>query len=74
MDISLEKLELIKKITETDNPSILKKIRAVFKKETKDFYDELSNEQREAIQEGLLDIQEGRVVSYEEFKKEFGLK
>ena len=41
--------------------------------EKKDFWEELTDEQKEAIEEGLEDFRQGRVVSYEEMKKEFGL-
>ena len=65
MDIQLEKIELIKLLAETEDPSIIKSIRKVFQKEKKDWWDELSTEQKEAIEEGVKDADEGRVVSYE---------
>ena len=73
MDIQLEKKELMKLLAETDNPSIINDIKKVFQREKKDWWDELSVEQKEAIEEGLDDIKNGRVVSYEEMKKQFGL-
>ena len=73
MDIQLEKLELIKLLAETENPSIIKAVKKIFQKEKKDFWEELTDEQKEAIEEGLEDFRQGRVVSYEEMKKEFGL-
>ena len=65
MDIQLEKLELIKQLAETENPSIIKDIKKIFQREKKDWWDELSSEQKEAIEEGIKDADEGRVVSYE---------
>jgi len=73
MDIQLEKLELIKLLAETENPSVIKAVKKIFQKEKKDFWEELSDEQKQAIEEGLDDFRNGRVVSYEEMKKEFGL-
>lgn len=73
MDIQLEKLELIKQLADTENPSIIKDIKKIFQREKKDWWDELSAQQKEAIEEGLDDIKNGRVVSYEEMKKQFGL-
>jgi len=73
MDIQLEKLELIKLLAETENPSVIKAVKKIFQKEKKDFWEELTEEQKEAIEEGLADFRNGRVVSYEEMKKEFGL-
>ena len=74
MDIQLEKLELMKLLLETENPSIIKAIKKVFHKEQKDWWDDLPNSAKEGINEGLEDIKNGRVHSYEEVKKEFGWK
>ena len=65
MDIQLEKKELMKLLAETENPSIITEIKKVFQREKKDWWDELSSEQKEAIEEGIKDADEGRVVSYE---------
>lgn len=73
MDIQFEKIELMKLLAETEDPSIIKSIRKVFKKEKIDFYHKLSEAEKQGIEEGLDDIKNGRVVSYEEMKKEFGL-
>jgi len=73
MDIQLEKIELIRLLQETENPAIITGIKKIFQKEKKDFWSELSDEQKQGIEEGLDDIKNGRVVSYEEMKKEFGL-
>ncbi len=51
MDIQLEKLELIKLLAETEDPSILKSIRKIFKKEQKDWWDDLTEEQKADFQE-----------------------
>lgn len=74
MDIQLEKIELMKLLLETENPSILKSIKKIFQKEQKDWWDELPNSAKEGIKEGLEDIKNGKVVSYDEVKKQFGWK
>jgi hypothetical protein len=74
MDIQLEKQELIKLLQETQDFAILKKVRKVFQKEQKDWWDELPNSAKEGIKEGLKDIKNDRVVSYDEVKKQFGWK
>ena len=73
MDIQLEKIEIMKLLLETENPLIIASIKKVFQKEQKDFYHELSDEEKQGIDEGLEDIKNGRVVSYDDMKKEFGL-
>lgn len=74
MDIQLEKQALIKLLKETENPSVIKAIKKVFQNEKKDWFDQLPNNAKEGIEEGLEDIKNGRVVSYEEVKKKFGWK
>jgi ribosomal protein S25 len=39
----------------------------------KDWWHELTVSQKEAIERGLKDIEEGRVVSHEDVKKKYGL-
>ena len=67
MDIQLEKIELIKLLAETENPSIIKSIRKVFQKEMKDWWDELSDEQKASIKEGEREIENGEYVTQDEF-------
>lgn len=74
MDIQLEKQALLKLLKETENPSVIKAIKKVFQNEKKDWFDELPNNAKKGIEEGLEDIKNGRVVSYEEVKKKFGWK
>jgi len=65
MDIQLEKLELIKIIAETEDVSLIKSFKKLLKKEKKDWWEDLSDEQKADIEEGIADADAGRVVSYE---------
>jgi len=65
MDIQLEKLELIKIIAETEDVSLIKSLKKLLKKEKKDWWEDLSDEQKADIEEGIADADAGRVVSYE---------
>jgi hypothetical protein len=70
MNIQAEKLEILKLILETDNPGIISSIKAIFKKESEiDFWDELSNEEKEDILEGIKHADNGDVIKYNEFIK-----
>ena len=40
MNIQLEKLELIKMLTEIENPAIIKSIKKILTKEKKDWWDD----------------------------------
>ena len=66
MDIQLEKKELMKLLAETENPSIINDIKKVFQREKKDWWDELSSEQKEAIEEGERQVENGEFVTLEE--------
>lgn len=66
MDIQLEKQALMQLLKETENPSVIKAIKKVFQNEKKDFWNELSEAQKEAINEGEKQIERGEFVSFEE--------
>jgi predicted transcriptional regulator len=68
MNIQAEKLELLQLILNTDNPSVLNAIKRIFQKSADtDFWNALSEEQKEEIYQGLAEIENGEVVSYNEF-------
>ena len=67
MDIQFEKIELLKLLLETENPSIIKDIKKVFQSEKKDWWDELSDEQKASIKEGEREIENGEYVTQDEF-------
>ncbi|WP_242206215.1 hypothetical protein [Aestuariivivens insulae] len=70
MNIQAEKIELIKMLLDTDNPKIIESIRKIFKKErTSDFWDDLSLQQREEIENASIEIENGKVTDYESFIK-----
>ena len=64
MNIQAEKIELVKMILETDNPSILNSIKKILKRESKkDFWDTLPQSQREEIMKGIEEIED--ITTYE---------
>lgn len=69
MNIQLEKLELIKKVLETNDESIIESIKSIFKKEKKDWWDDLTDEQKADIELGIEQFKNGDVVSYESVMK-----
>ncbi|REG96204.1 hypothetical protein [Flavobacterium aquicola] len=64
MDLNAEKLELIRKVLETDDNAILKKIRAVFEDKEKKVWEELTPEQQEEINIGIQNENRGDVVDF----------
>ena len=70
MNIQAEKLEIMKMILETENPSIIESIKNIFKKKSDiDFWETLPQYQKEDILEGISEIENGKIVDYEEFMK-----
>ena len=69
MDIQLEKIELMKMLAETEDPVIIKSIRKIFKKEKKDWWNDLTDEQKEDIEEGERQIERVEFVLYEDMMK-----
>jgi hypothetical protein len=68
MDIEVKK-SLIAAILQTENEEILEAIKNLLKIEDHaDFWDQLSLEDQEAINEGIRQLDEGKSVSYEEAK------
>ena len=72
MKLQTEKLEIMKLILETDNPSLLKSIKMLFWKQQKaDFWETLPEDHKEDILEGIKDIERGDVVDYDKFMERF---
>lgn len=71
MDIQATKIELAKQLLETENPSLIEDIKKVFAKylTKKDFWDELSNDQKASIERGLDDVENDRTVSWDSIKE-----
>ena len=70
MNIQAEKLEIMKMILNTENPSTLQKIKIIFTKE-KDFWNTLSDSEKEDIMKGIEEIDTGDKYSYEEVMKKY---
>ena len=70
MDIQATKIELAQLLLNTDDVSVLNKIKSIFKIKEKDWWDELSKEQQDSIDEGFAEIDRGEFVTWEDLKKE----
>jgi len=72
MNIQAQKIELAKMILETDNPVILESIKKLFNKQiSPDFWESLSPDEKKKIEIGILEIEQGEIVSYEDLMKKF---
>ncbi|AYN05451.1 MULTISPECIES: hypothetical protein [unclassified Flavobacterium] len=71
MDIQLEKLELIKMLTEIDNPEIIESIKKILTKEKKDWWNDLTDRQKEDITQSELEFEKGEFTSFEDVMKKY---
>lgn len=69
MDIRATKLELLKTISEINNPELLQKVSGFVQKEKSDFWNELSEAEQKEIERGIQELENGKRVSYETFIK-----
>lgn len=69
MNIQLEKLELIKLLAETNDESIITSIKNIFNSKKKDWWDDLTEEQQNTINESLEEYEKGNFSSFDDFIK-----
>ena len=71
MNLQAKKLEIVQLILNTEKPSVLKKVEDVLKKEEpSDWWDEISEAERQAIEESLAEADRGEVIPHEEVMKQ----
>jgi TRAP-type C4-dicarboxylate transport system substrate-binding protein len=69
MNIELEKSELMKLLAETNDATIIASIKKLFITQKKDWWDELSEEQKDILNESLDQYERGEYSSFDEFIK-----
>jgi TRAP-type C4-dicarboxylate transport system substrate-binding protein len=69
MDIQLEKIELMKLLKETENPTVIKAIKNIFQSEKKDWWNELTEEQQNILNESMDEYKRGEFSSFDDFIK-----
>jgi hypothetical protein len=71
MDIQLEKLEAINMLKETNDPSIIMAVAKLLRKEKKDWWDDLTEAQKEDIAQSELEFERGEFTSFEDVMKKY---
>jgi len=75
MNLQAKKLEIVQLILNTKKPSILKKVEDVLKKEkSADWWDEISEAEKQAINKGLAEADRGELIPHEEVMKKVKAK
>lgn len=66
MDIQAEKLQLIAWLAKLNNTTTLKRFIALKNEQEKDWWDQLSSEEKAEIEEGLAQADRGELTSHKE--------
>ena len=69
MDLQSLKLELVRKILDLESKEVISKLFQTLKKEDKDFWLELTETQKEEVELGLRQIENGETEDWETFVK-----
>lgn len=69
MDIKTSKIELVKLILNIDNDQFLQRVLDFINDEQADFWNELSESERQEIQKGITELNAGKRSSYEDVLK-----
>lgn len=72
MNLSAEKLEIIQKIIDIQDNELLSLVNSIISapgKSKTDWWEEISEEERESINRGLEDHHQGRVHSHDQIRK-----
>jgi len=75
MGLEAIKLELIEWLTKLDNQETINYLKVVkdSASEEADWWDNLPQYHQNGIKKGLKDIEDGRIVSHEDVKNQYGL-
>lgn len=68
------KLELIEWLTKLEDDNTIQFLKIIKDTDSnEDWWNELSDEQKQGIQRGLKDIEKGRVIPHDEVRLKYGL-
>ncbi len=71
MNIQAEKLGLIEWIARLNDSTVIEKLKKIYEENTQssDWWNEISKSEKESIERGLKDIEEGRIHSHATARK-----
>jgi hypothetical protein len=75
MGLEAIKLELIEWLTKLDDQDTIQYLKVVkdSSSDDRDWWDTLSKEQKQGVERGVKDLEDGRITTHEEVKKRYGL-
>ncbi|WP_108424668.1 hypothetical protein [Flagellimonas amoyensis] len=72
MDIQDKKIELIQWLSTLDDKSIIEKIMKLRESEKVDWWENISDQEKKSIEQGMEDAASGRMKPHSEAKKLYG--
>ena len=69
MDVQTEKIELAKRLLETNNEALLLQIKEIFESSDQDFWNDLPDHVKAGIARGRKQTEEGKLTSHENVMK-----
>lgn len=70
-DLQNQKIKLIQWLSTLNDKSILEKIMKLREDEKSDWWDEISEAEKDSIEKGIIDAKEGKVKSHKEIRKSY---
>jgi len=71
MDVQTEKIELAKRVLDTEDEALLIQIKEVFESHDKDFWDDLQEHVKAGIKRGQKQAAEGKLTPHDEVMKRY---
>jgi hypothetical protein len=69
MDLQATKIELAKFILNIESAELIEKLKDFLLKEKKDFWDELSLAEQQEINKGIIELDKGERISFDDYLK-----
>ena len=69
MDIRALKIELVKQVLESESKELLNQIYSALKNDEKDFWDELTDDQKEEVEIGKRQVSNGETEDWENVRE-----
>ncbi|MBS1530996.1 MAG: hypothetical protein JSU01_11850 [Bacteroidetes bacterium] len=71
MDIQAEKIELVKRLLDTDDESVIREVKDVFASHDKDFWNDLPEHVKAGIERSRKQAEQGLLTPHDEVMKKY---
>ncbi|MBI3512151.1 MAG: hypothetical protein HY064_15945 [Bacteroidetes bacterium] len=71
MNIAVTKLELVKRLLETEDKDIINYIKALFDSHEESWFKNLPEEIKASVKKGISDSKKGKVIPHDDMRKKY---